>query len=148
MSPEETIDFQIRWAWAKMSKAYNAEAARHGATMPMAFALLNIDKEGTPATKLGPKMGMEPTSLTRLLKSLEEQGYIERRSDKKDGRKALVHLTRKGKNYREISKERVIQLNQHIQEVVPAQKLKVFFEVMTIINKELDKNAIFTTTNE
>ena len=33
--------------------------------------------------KLGPKMGMEPRSLTRMIKSLEEKGWIE----KKDGQK-------------------------------------------------------------
>lgn len=145
MKPEETIDFHIRWAWAKMSKAYNAEASKLGATMSMAFTLLSIDKEGTPATKLGPKMGMEPTSLTRLLKSLEDQGYIERREDKQDGRKAVVHLTKKGKNYRDISRQKVIQMNARMHEKISAQKLKTFFEVMSIINCELDKNNIFET---
>ncbi len=143
MKPEDTIDFHIRWAWAKMSRAYNAEASKVGATMSMAFTLLSIDKDGTPATKLGPKMGMEPTSLTRLLKSLEDQGYIERKEDKKDGRKAVVHLTKKGKNYRDISRQRVVQLNERMHSKIPTQKLKTFFEVMTIINSELDKNNIF-----
>lgn len=143
MHPEETIDFHIRWAWAKMSKAYNAEAAKLGATMAMAYTLLSIDKEGTPATKLGPKMGMEPTSLTRLLKSLEEQGYIERVPCKTDGRRVLVHLTRKGKNYRDISKEKVIQMNTRMHSMIPASKLNTFFEVMNTINRELDKNNIF-----
>lgn len=143
MQPEETIDFHIRWAWAKMSKAYNAEAAKHGATMSMAFTLLNIDKDGTPATKLGPRMGMEPTSLTRILNSLEEGGYVQRMSDSQDGRKVLVHLTKKGKQYRDISREKIIRLNERMQNVIPANKLNTFFEVIQTINKELDKNEIF-----
>ncbi|MDZ4822284.1 MAG: MarR family transcriptional regulator [Flavobacteriales bacterium] len=143
MSPEETIDFHIRWAWAKMSKAYNAEAAKHNATMPMAFALLSIDKNGTPATKLGPKMGMEPTSLTRLLKSLEDQGYIKREPDEADGRKVIVQITQKGKNYRDIAKQKVIQLNERMHEKIPQGKLNTFFEVIQTINTELDKNKIF-----
>ena len=32
--------------------------------MSIGYALLNIDKDGTPSTKLGPKMGMEARSLT------------------------------------------------------------------------------------
>ncbi|MCC6600492.1 MAG: MarR family transcriptional regulator, partial [Crocinitomicaceae bacterium] len=56
MKPEETIDFHIRWSWAKMSKTYNsAMQSALGATMPMGYALLSIDKEGTLSTKLGPK---------------------------------------------------------------------------------------------
>ena len=143
MAPEDTIDFHIRWAWAKMSKAYNAQAAKVNATMPMAFTLLSIDKEGTPATKLGPKMGMEPTSLSRLLKTMEEQGYITRRKDDMDGRKVFVHITKKGNEYREIAKQRVIELNNHMADIIPSDKLEVFFDVIKTINQELDKNKIF-----
>ncbi|MFN0031582.1 MAG: MarR family winged helix-turn-helix transcriptional regulator [Flavobacteriales bacterium] len=144
MHPEETIDFHIRWAWAKMSKAYNVEAAKKGGTMAMAFLLLNIDKEGTPATSLGPKMGMEPTSLTRILKTLEADGYIERKPAKDDGRKVLVSLTQKGKNYRDVSKQKVIQMNERMRSAIPQNKLNTFFEVIQTINKELDKNNIFS----
>ncbi len=144
MIPEETIDFHIRWAWAKMSKAYNVEASKKGGTMAMAFLLLNIDKEGTPATSLGPKMGMEPTSLTRILKTLEADGYIERKPAKNDGRKVLVTLTQKGKNYRDVSKQKVIQMNERMRSAIPENKLNTFFEVIQTINKELDKNNIFS----
>lgn len=144
MQREETIDFHIRWAWTKMSKLYNNEASQMGATMAMAYTLLCIDKKGIPATKLGPMMGMEPTSMTRILKSLEAQGYITRENDKKDGRKVLVQLTKKGKNYRDVSKQKVIQLNNHIKNEIPDEKLEVFFEVIQNINKILDKNNIFS----
>lgn len=144
MQREETIDFHIRWAWTKMSKLYNSEAAKVGATMAMAYTLLCIDKKGTPATKLGPMMGMEPTSMTRILKSLEEQGYILREADKKDGRKVLVHLTKKGKNYRDISKQKVLTLNERIRSEISGEKLGIFLEVIQDINKILDKNNIFS----
>lgn len=143
MKPEETIDFHIRWAWAKMSKTYNAQAAKVNATMPMAYALLSIDKDGTPATKLGPKMGMEPTGLSRLLKTMEEQGYISRQRDNVDARKVFIHITPKGQEYREVAKQHVVAFNQHMKKAIPTDKLNVFFEVMQIINKELDKNRIF-----
>ena len=45
--------------------------------MATGFALLSIDPEkGTPSTSLGPKMGMEATSLSRTLKTMEEKGLI------------------------------------------------------------------------
>ena len=74
MKPEETFDFHIRWAWARISRMYNAQAANFGGTMSIGYVLLNIDREGTPSTKLGPKMGMESRSLTRTLKGMEEMG--------------------------------------------------------------------------
>ena len=145
MKPEQTIDFHIRWAWAKMQKHYNTQASSVGGTMAMGYALLSIDKDGTPSTGLGPKMGMEPTSMTRLLKTLEAEGLIERIPDQKDGRKVWVHLTKKGKEYREFSRSIVIRFNQHVQEKIDPKKLEVFFEVIQEINKELDKNELPNT---
>jgi len=103
MKPEETIDFHIRWVWAKIARMYNAQAAQHGGSMSIGYILLNIDKEGTHSTKLGPKMGMEPRSLTRTLKTMEEKGLISRKVDANDRRMVRVFLTEEGvKNARRI----------------------------------------------
>ena len=62
-----------------------------------AFTLLSIDpKKGTPSTSLGPKMGMEATSLSRILKVLEERNLIKREPNPEDGRGVLIHLTEFG----------------------------------------------------
>ena len=56
-------------------KMYNEEAGKKQSTMATGFALISIDpEEGTPSTALGPKMGMEATSLSRTLKAMEEKG--------------------------------------------------------------------------
>jgi len=143
MKPEETIDFHVRWTWAQLSKVYNTMAAKHGGTMSMAYTLLSIDPEGTLSTKLGPKMGMQPTGLTRILKSLEDDGYIVRKFDKIDKRKVWIHLNAKGKKYRDVTKEYVIQLNEHMQSVISKSEMKTFFKVISKINRELEKTSIF-----
>ena len=66
---EKTIDYILRATWQAVSRMYNEEASKYDATMSTGFALLSIDREGgTPSTALGPKMGMEASSLTRTLK--------------------------------------------------------------------------------
>jgi DNA-binding MarR family transcriptional regulator len=144
MKPEETLDFHIRWAWTKISRLYNNEAAKFGGTMSIGFVLLKIDKEGTPSTKLGPKMGMESRSLTRTLKSMEEKGLIERKADQNDGRMVRVFLTKTGKEMRETSKDVVLRLNETLQQKIPQGKLNTFFEVMETINQALEENKIFS----
>jgi DNA-binding MarR family transcriptional regulator len=141
MKPEETIDFHIRWAWAKISKAYNVEAAKNGGTMAVGYVLLNIDKDGTPSTKLGPRMGMEPTSLSRLLKSMEDLKLIKRTPDKSDKRIVKVTLTTKGKEMREISKDVVIRFNQAVAERIDAKKMSVCLEVLQDLNSLLESNV-------
>ncbi len=140
MKPEETLDFHIRWAWHGIARVYNQQADRHGITMSIGYVLLNIDqRNGTPSTRLGPKMGMEPRSLTRTLKAMEEQGLIVKRSDKTDKRLVLIHLTELGRRKRELSKQTVIRFNEYLQSQLPKQKLKAFFEVMGEINHLLTK---------
>ena len=74
MQKEQTIDHTLRATWQAVAKMYNEQAVKFDSTMAMAFVLLNIDKEnGTPSTSLGPLMGMEPTSLSRILKNMEEK---------------------------------------------------------------------------
>ena len=74
VKPEDTIDFHVRFAWAGIARQYGQLAASRGTTMAMGQALLNIERGGTPSTQLGPRMGMEKTSLSRLLNNLEAQG--------------------------------------------------------------------------
>ena len=148
MKPTETIEYPIRLAWNKIAKLYNCEALKFESTMSTGFILLNIDKnEGTPSTKLGPLLGLEPRSLVRTLATMEEKGLIERKPDKADKRLSRIHLTEAGFEKRAISRELVLHLNRKIQSGIAPEKLKIFFEVLEQINGELDKNQIFNNFN-
>ena len=136
MRKEKTIDFQIKWAWHSISRMYNAYAAGFGISMAVGHVLLNIDMEhGTPATKIAPLLGMEPRSLVRMLKNLEERGLITREVDESDKRFVRIVLTDLGKEKREHSREGVILFNNMVREKIPLEKLATFFEVINDINK-------------
>lgn len=140
MKKEKTVDYHIKTGWHAISRMYNAYAARYDMTMAIGFVLLNIDiDQGTPATKIGPLLGMEPRSLVRMLKSLEERGWIRRVIDENDKRFVRILLTDAGKEKREIAREGVIQFNNAIRENIPLEKLVIFFEVMKDINRLVDE---------
>lgn len=145
-----TIDHALRATWQAVIKMYNEEAKNYGLTMALGFTLLSIDpKKGTPSTALGPKMGMEATSLSRILKNMEERGYIERKPNPKDGRGVLIHLTGLGLQKRKDSKDVVLRFNDVVKEQLSEDDLHGFFKTMETINKLiLDKKIyIKTTTN-
>lgn len=149
--PDITIDYALRETWLAVAKMYNEEAKNYGSTMAMGFTLLSIDpKTGTPSTALGPKMGMEATSLSRILKSLEEKGFIKRKPNPNDGRGVLIHLTPAGLEKRNLSKNAVLCFNEMVRENVSEEKMKAFFEVTDTINKLILEKNIFSenTTNE
>jgi DNA-binding MarR family transcriptional regulator len=115
---------------------YNLKAVQHDISTSIGFILLNIDEKlGTPATKIGPILGMESRSLTRMLKTLEEKGLIVRKGDSTDRRLVRIFLTPEGKKKREVSRLTVLEFNNNIRKNIPAEKLKVFFEVVDQINQ-------------
>ncbi len=131
---EKTIDYVLRATWMAVSKMYNEEAGKAGSTMATGFALLSIDPEkGTPSTSLGPKMGMEATSLSRILKSMEEKGLITRKRNPNDGRSVLLYLTDFGKEMREFSKKVVLQFDDTVKEAVSQKDLETFIKVANTI---------------
>ncbi|MCI9844674.1 MarR family winged helix-turn-helix transcriptional regulator [Flavobacterium pectinovorum] len=145
---DKTIDYILRATWQAVSRMYNEEAAKYDATMATGFALLSIDKEeGTPSTALGPRMGMEATSLTRTLKSMEDKGLIVRKKNPSDGRGVLIYLTEFGKEKRELSKNTVLKFNETVRKHVSDEKLQHFIEVSEIINELIQDKNIFNHTS-
>lgn len=143
---EKTIDYILRSTWMNISKMYHEEAGKKGSTMATGFALISIDpEEGTPSTALGPKMGMEATSLSRTLKSMEEKGLIERKPNPADGRSVLIHLTPFGQEMREYSKKVILGFDQAVQEHIPSEDLKVFRKVANTINELIISKKIYGT---
>ena len=131
----ETFDSALRSTWQLVSKMYNKEASKFDSTMATGFALLSIDAEGTPSTSLGPKMGMEPTSLSRLLNKMEKRGLIIRSRNPNDGRSVLIHLTSFGRQKREDSKAVVLNFNEELNNKLSTQKVEHFFEVIQSIKE-------------
>ena len=144
MQKEITIDHALRATWQAVAKMYNEQAAQYDSTMAAAFVLLNIDIEnGTPSTSLGPIMGLESTSLSRILKTLEERGVIYREKNPNDGRSVLIKLTELGIEKRDLSKSKVIQFNEQVRNQLSSTQIENFFEVTAVIQKLITEKNIF-----
>lgn len=144
MDKNKSIDHQLRATWQAVAKLYNERAAKHDSTMATAFVLLNIDYEnGTPSTALGPLMGMEPTSLSRILKTMEDKGAISREKNPSDGRSVIIKLTDYGKKMRELSRQSVIIFNNVINSHVTNDEIQAFFKVTSTINKLIAEKMIY-----
>ena len=141
---DKTIDYVLRSTWMSVTKMYNEQASVKGSTMATGFALISIDPEtGTPSTALGPKMGMEATSLSRTLKAMEEKGLIIRSKNPEDGRSVLIHLTDYGKEMREFSKSVVKTFDNVVKSEISEEKLSIFLEVTEKINDLVSSKKIY-----
>ena len=132
----ESVDLLLKSVWLAVSKMYSEQASLHNSTAVQALTLLKIDpKEGTRSTNVGPKMAIEPTSLTRIIKLLEDNGYINKEKTTTDKREVIIKLTDKGLKSRNLSKEVVVNFNQKVVERIDPEKFQIFKEVMSEVMK-------------
>ncbi|MCC5945551.1 MAG: winged helix DNA-binding protein [Bernardetiaceae bacterium] len=138
---KRSLDFAIKATWLSIAKMYNMVGTSHGITHSTGFVLLNIDPDkGSLATKIAPLMGMEARSLTRILKSMEENDLIFRKEEPADRRKVIICLTEEGRKRREAARQAVKTFNNQVKEQVSPQELENFFKVIAKINEVADKN--------
>tara|TARA_B100001093_G_scaffold288437_1_gene275523 strand:+ start:423 stop:797 length:375 start_codon:yes stop_codon:yes gene_type:complete len=123
---------------------HNEEAKKYGGTLAHAQALLNLDPEkGTPSTSLGPKMGMESTSLSRTLKSMEELNLIKRVANPSDKRGVLIELTEKGIDLRNLAKRNGLKFNKAVYQSIGKEDVNMFLDVMKKINLMIRNKEIY-----
>lgn len=137
MNIQDTVDFHLRSTLFATKRMYNVLAAENGITQGIGYVLINIGKEGMPATKIAPIMGMTSSSLSRLLKSMEDYGYIYRKHDKKDKRVVKVFVTEKGLKLREMVKKAVIDFNERVLAKITPEEMQTFEKVNAIIREQV-----------
>ncbi|MDG1850398.1 MAG: MarR family transcriptional regulator [Flavobacteriales bacterium] len=140
INAEQILVHKIRSAWFEMSRMFNTIGGLYDITLPVGLTLMSIyEKEGTPVTKIAPRMGMEPNSLSRILKSMEKENFIRRTKDTIDKRRVLVKLTDKGEDARKICLKSVFRVNNAMLEGLDPIKVKHFYEVINSFPKTMAK---------
>ena len=132
----DLAEYKLRSAWYSIKKMYHEEAKKYGVTHAIGFALLSIHpKNGTPSTSIGPIMGMEANSLSRILKMMEEKKLILKKTNPNDGRGVLIFLTKDGLRKREVTKKKVIKFNKLVNNNITKENMDIFFKTVETIKK-------------
>lgn len=142
MIVEDTVDFHLRSTLFAMRRMYNLIALENNITQGIGYALINIGEEGIPATKIAPLMGMTSSSLSRMLKKMQDEGMIYRKPDKDDKRIVRIFLTINGSKLRDRVEEVVLNFNRELFKKLDIEDLRAFERVNNII-KEQAKQEIF-----
>jgi DNA-binding MarR family transcriptional regulator len=84
-------------------------------------------------------MGMEPTSLSRTIQHMEENGLIRREFNDKDKRKVFIFLTEDGIALRRIVRDSLVDFNTKCQKKLKKKELEAFFKVMQTIDETVEE---------
>jgi MarR family transcriptional regulator, organic hydroperoxide resistance regulator len=96
----ETLEF-MRLLWAVdhgLQKGSKRMAATLGVTGPQRLVIRIVDRfPGISAGRLASVLHLHPSTLTGILRRLERRGFITRRQDPRDGRRAVLGLSAEGR---------------------------------------------------
>lgn len=116
--------------------------ARIGVTGPQRLALRILGRfPGIPAGRLAEILKVHPSTLTGVLRRLEERGLVERRSDENDRRRALLTLTNAGRLIDAQRHGTVEAALRNVLQRLPPQKVAAAEDVLAAIAAELEKGA-------
>ena len=140
------VDFVLRQGWKKIEKMYNNEALKYDLTFSIGFTLISIDPEnGSPSTSIGPIMGLESNSISRILNSMENKNLITRRPNPDDGRGIIISLTKLGLSKREIVIQKIRHFKNLLRSRIDQSDLEAFHRVSLQMNEIIEECDVFKT---
>ncbi|MEE1884142.1 MarR family winged helix-turn-helix transcriptional regulator [Pedobacter flavus] len=130
----QTLDYHLKLAWQAVLNKYNQIASTHGISQAIGYMLINIEENGTAVTKLASLQGVKPTSLSRMLVSMEKSGMITREIAADDKRSILVKLTSEGKEKQKIAKSVVKRFNEYLNASFGEEEQQQLSELLKKLN--------------
>ena len=138
------VDFVFRQSWKNIERMYNNEASKYDVTFSIGFTLISIDPEkGSPSTSIGPIMGLESNSISRILNSMENKNLITRRPNPNDGRSIIISLTKLGLRKREIVIQKIRQFKNLLRSRIDPLDLEAFHRVSSQVNEIIEEGDVF-----
>jgi len=135
MKQQETIDYLLKVVWQNMANTYNQIASGFGITQAIGYVLINIEKDGTPVSKLAGLLGVKATSMSRILTNMEVLGLIYRETSLGDKRSVKVYLTELGREKRQLAKNVVISFNNYLTENLTVNERNSLTTTLQKLNK-------------
>lgn len=95
------LTFALYSAANRMIRLHTPLLEPLGLTFPQYLVLVELTSQSPRSVgELGAKLGMEPGTITPLLKRLEASGFVTRTRDRTDERRVLIDLTDSAKSLR------------------------------------------------
>ncbi|WP_437841111.1 MarR family winged helix-turn-helix transcriptional regulator [Sorangium sp. So ce1153] len=136
----EVLDF-MKLLWAVdhgLQSTSKRMEAKMGVTGPQRLVIRIVGRyPGISAGQLAEIMQLHPSTLTGVLKRLQERGIIERRVDPNDGRRALLGLTARGRELDSLRTGTVEAAVRQALKAVPRRKLDAAQDVLAAVAEAL-----------
>jgi DNA-binding MarR family transcriptional regulator len=136
------LDF-MRALWAldhALQSASKRMEGTLGVTAPQRLVLRIVGRfPGASAGEVAAILHLHPSTLTGILKRLEERGLVTRRADPADARRALLRLTARGRRLNGLRDGTVEAAVRRALSKLPAAKVRAARDAALALSGELEK---------
>ena len=102
----------------------------------LVYLLHNIDND-ICQKDLENEMGLKKASITGLIDTLEERGYIYREQSKDDRRKNFIRLTAEAMAYKDVVYDKFQELDELLRKDLSEEEQRMFFQISEKIKKQM-----------
>lgn len=130
---ENQLCFPLYSASREVVKKYNPYLAEIGLTYTQYIAMMVMWEEKQLSVKeLGEKLFLDSGTMTPVLKSLQQKGFVTRNRSEQDERSVIVKITESGEKLKEIAREIPLKVAGCVGlEVEEAQELyKLLYKIL------------------
>jgi MarR family transcriptional regulator, organic hydroperoxide resistance regulator len=136
----EVLEF-MKMLWAVdhgLQSTSKRMEAKMGVTGPQRLVIRILGRyPGISAGRLAEVLQLHPSTLTGVLKRLQERGIIERRVDPKDARRALLGLTARGRELDSLRAGTVEAAVRQTLKGIPRRKIEAAQDVLAALAASL-----------
>jgi len=126
----------LKIVWQTVANKYNHLVSEFGITQSIGYLLINInEKDGTTVSQAATLLGLKSTSLSRMLRQVEEMGLIYRESNAGDKRSVKIYLTETGKQKRHEARVLVRQFNNYLDDHISENDREALIRILNKIMK-------------
>ena len=132
----------VRDLYLAYRRALQRELAPRNVSLPQwTFLRILWHEDGLTQKALSELAGNHPSTSVDTLRSLERDGWIERRPDPADGRAVRVYLTRKGRALRSVLIPCAVRANKIATADMTAKELSTLRRLLLKMHSNLEQGA-------
>ena len=131
---------------AEATKLYRANGVEFNDSWFLVAFVLS-DREGISVTEIADAFGTSHAAISQMAAAMERKGLLVGRTDKRDRRRTLLHLTKKGRSAVEALRPVWNVIGECTEELL-ASTGKDFLPAISEIEEQLERQSLFTRVTE
>jgi len=108
-------------------------------TLPQVLLMSCIPDDGIDMTSLAQQLGVDNSTMTRLVDVILKRGWVYKTKNEQDKRINLLHLSEKGEHIQEIIEKKLEHLGIQVNNAVPIEDRDEVKEILSAFHWSLSK---------